>query len=272
MATERPILILQYAMDEKGKGKDKRKSRYVVELRLARKTRRQAFCWYIHDDILYKLLNTRMRFSHHTHAPTFRRCPTTNIEFFYDTIQHFCVKNRNIEDSFFIWSNIWPRLKGPYWIPFIKWSSIPPLLHDENWIFLLHGQHLTVNFVTTKAWSCCFVVQNFAVLLNGQNWKSANFSQRIITCQVSFFKQALSIDFACVLIKFTCALSTISNITFFAGTNQRTIRDTTSRLWVAIVGKTCAFINILKMKKGSYLLDVSMKIKAVGKWQWPALH
>lgn len=230
-----------------------------------------------------------MRFSHHTHAPTFRRCPTTNIEFFYGTIQHFCgwkqeywgfifyliqhlaALERPILDSLNIWSNITPFLRRIL-NSLIKWFSIPPLLHDENWIFLLHGQHLTVNFVTTRAWSCCCVVKNFAVFLNSENWKSVNFSQWIITCQYLFFKQALSIDFACVLIKFTCALSTISNITFFAGTNQCTIRDTTSRLWVAIVSKTCAFINILKMKKGGYLLDISMKIKAVGTWQWPVTH
>ena len=160
----------------------------------------------------------------------------TKIEFPYQMIQHSAVTSRRKLDFL----TAWP-------------TSHHKFYYDESLVMLLRGS-------------------NFAVLLNGQNWKSANFSQRIITCQVSFFKQALSIDLACVLIKFTCALSTISNITFFAGTNQRTIRDTTSRLWVAIVGKTCAFINILKMKKGSYLLDVSMKIKAVGTWQWPATH
>ena len=118
----------------------------------------------------------------------------TKIEFSYQMIQHSAVTSRQKLDFL----TAWP-------------TSHRKFCYDESLVMLPRGS-------------------KFAVFLNGENWKSVNFSQRIITCQYLFFKQALSIDFACVLIKFTCALSTISNITFFAGTNQCTIRNTTSRL------------------------------------------
>lgn len=160
----------------------------------------------------------------------------TKIEFSYQMIQHSAVTSRRKLDFL----TAWP-------------TSHRKFCYDESLVMLLRGS------------KCC----RFS-----KRWKleKRQFFSENNNLSVSFFKQALSIDFACVLIKFTCALSTISNITFFAGTNQCTIRDTTSRLWVAIVGKTCAFINILKMKKGGYLLDISIKIKAVGTWQWPATH